>query len=67
MPVWLRWTGPVLQALSLFEVTIGLTGENGAVARLADRIGELIDMQQQVARAIEALGFLDLVGARHLS
>src|SRR6516162_6630535 len=56
------------QALGLFEVTIGLTGRNGAVPRqLADRIGELIDMQQQVARAIEALGFLGLVGARHLS
>jgi hypothetical protein len=32
-----------------------------------DCIGELIDMQQQVARAIEALGFLDLAGAWHLS
>jgi hypothetical protein len=45
-----------------------LTWRNGAVlGQLFDCIGELIDMQQQVARAIEALGFPDLAGAWHLS
>ena len=58
----------LFQALSLFEVAIGLTRRNGTVlGQLFDRIGELIDTQQQVARAIEALGFLDLAGAWHLS
>ena len=37
------------------------------VGQLFDRIGELIDMQQQVARAIQALGLLGLAGAGHLS
>ena len=54
--------------LRLLEVTIGLTRRYGAVPRqLLDRIGELIDTQQQVARAIEALGFLGFAGAWHLS
>jgi hypothetical protein len=58
----------LFQALSLFEVAIGLTRRDRAVARqLLDRVGELIDMQQQAARVIEALGFLSLAGARHLS
>ena len=39
----------------------------GAVSRqLFDSIGELIHTQQQLARAIEALGFLRFAGARHL-
>ena len=37
------------------------------MGQLFDCIGELIDMPQQFARAIEALGFLDLAGAWHLS
>ena len=58
----------LFQPLSLFEVTIGLTRRYGAVPRqLLDRIGELIDVLQQIACAIEALGFLGLAGARHLS
>jgi len=58
----------LFQPLSLFEVAIGLTQRNRAVlGQLFDRIGELIDTQQQIARAIEALGFLDLAGAWHLS
>ena len=62
------WRDRLFQPLSLFEVAIGLTRRNGAVlGQLFDRIGELIDMQQQVARAIEALGFLGLAGAWHLS
>jgi hypothetical protein len=62
------WHDRLFQSLSLFEVAIGLTGRYGAVLRqLLDCIGELIDMPQQVARAIEALGFLSLAGAWHLS
>jgi hypothetical protein len=62
------WRDRLFQPLRLFEVAIGLTRRDRAVARqLLDRIGELIDMQQQVARAIEALGFLRLAGAWHLS
>jgi hypothetical protein len=62
------WRDRLFQPLSLFEVPIGLTRRYGAVSRqLLDRIGELIDMQQQVARTIEALGFLSLAGAWHLS
>ena len=62
------WRDRVFQPLSLFEVAIGLTGRNGAVLRqLLDRNGELIDMQQQIARTIEALGFLGLAGAGHPS
>ena len=48
----LAWRDRVFQPLSLFEVAIGLTRRNGAVlGQPRDRIGELIDMQQQVARA----------------
>ena len=62
------WWDRLFQPLSLFEVAIGLARRNGAVlSQLLDRIGELIDMQQQIARAIEPLGFLRLVGTRHLS
>ena len=62
------WLDRLFQPLSLFEVAIGLTRRYGAVlGQLFDRIGELIDMQQQIARAIEALGFLRLAGAWHLS
>ena len=62
------WRDRLFQPLSLFEVAIGLTRRNGAVpGQLLDRIGKLIDMPQQVARAIEALGFLGLAGAWHLS
>ena len=62
------WRDRLFQPLSLFEVAISLTRRNGAVlGQLFDRIGELIDMQQQIARAIEALGFLGLAGAWHLS
>jgi len=58
----------LFQPLSLFEVPIGLTLRNGAVpGQLFDRVRELIGMQQQVARAIEAFGFLHLAGAWHLS
>jgi len=58
----------LFQTLSLLEVAIGLTRRNGAVSRqLFDSIGELIHTQQQLARAIEALGFLRFAGARHLS
>jgi hypothetical protein len=58
----------LFQSLRLFEVAIGLAGRYGAVLRqLLDRIGELIHTPQQVARAIEALGFLGLAGAWHLS
>ena len=47
----------LFQPLSLFEVPIGLAGRYGAgMGQLFDRIGELIDTPQQVARAIEALG-----------
>jgi len=46
----------------------GLTRRYGAVpGQPLDRNGELIEVQQQVARAIEALGFLGLAGAWHLS
>ena len=62
------WRQRLFQPLSLFEVAIGLTRRNGAVlGQLFDRIGELIGLQQQVARAIEALGLLGLAGAWHLS
>ncbi len=62
------WWDRLLQPLSLFEVAISLTRRNGAVlGHLFDRIGELIDTQQQIARAIETLDFLDFAGARHLS
>ena len=62
------WWNRLFQPLCLFEVAIGLTRRYGAVLhQLLDRIGELIDVQQQVARAIEALGFLGLAGAWHLS
>ena len=61
------WRDRLFQPLRLFEVPIGLTGRDRAVARqLLDRVGELI-VQQQVARAIETLDFLDFAGARHLS
>ena len=41
----------LFQPLSLFEVAIGLTRRYGAVpGQLLDRDGELIDVQQQVAR-----------------
>jgi len=40
----------------------------GALSRQPlDRFGKLIDVPQQVACAIEALGFLGLAGAWHLS
>jgi len=62
------WRDRPFQALSLFEVAIGLTGRYGAVLRqLLDCIGELIGMPQQVERAIEPLGFLGLAGAWRLS
>jgi hypothetical protein len=62
------WRDRLFQTLSLFEVAIGLTGRYGAVlGQLLDRIGELIDLPQQVERAIEALGFLGPAGAWHLS
>jgi len=52
----------------LIEVAIGLTRRDRAVScQLLDRIGELIGMQQQVARAIEALGFLGFAGVWRLS
>jgi hypothetical protein len=58
----------LFQALSLFEVAIGLTRRNGAVlSQLLDCFGELIDVQQQIARTIEAPGFLRLAGPWHLS
>jgi len=64
----LAWRDRVFQPLSLFEVAIGLTRRYGAApGQPLDRNGELIDVQQQVARAIEALGFLGLVGVLHLS
>jgi len=54
--------------MSLFEVAIGLARRNGAVLdQLLYRIGKMIDMLQQVPRTIEALGILELAGARHLS
>ena len=62
------WRDRLFQPLSLLEVAISLTRRNGAVLdQLFDRIGEQIGMTQQVARAIEALGFLGLAGAWHLS
>jgi hypothetical protein len=62
------WRDRLFQTLSLFEVAIGLTRRNGAVlGQPFGRIGELLDMQQQVARAIESLDFLRLAGAWHLS
>ena len=62
------WWDRFFQPLSLFEVAIGLTRRNGAVlGQLLDGIRKLIDTSQQVARTIEALGSLGLVGARHLS
>ena len=58
----------LFQPLRLFEVAIGLTRRYGTVlGQLLDRSGELIDMQQQIARAIEALGSLGIAGAWHLS
>jgi hypothetical protein len=54
--------------MSLFEVALGLARRNGTVlGQLLDRVGKMIDMLQQVPRTIEALGFLELAGARHLS
>ena len=62
------WRDRLFQPLSLFEVAIGLARRYGAVPRqLLDRNGKLIDVQQQIARAVEALGFLGLAGAWHLS
>src|SRR5438034_8134350 len=41
--------------------SVSLTRRNGEVpGKPSDRIGELIDILQQVARAIESLGFLRL-------
>jgi hypothetical protein len=58
----------LFQPMSLFEVAIGLARRNGAVlGQLLYRIGKMIDMLQQVPCTIEALGFLGLAGARHLS
>jgi len=58
----------LFQPLSLLEVAIGLARRNGAVlGQLFDRIGKLIDMQQQVAGTIEAFGLLGRAGAWHLS
>jgi len=62
------WRDRLFQPLGLLEVAIGLTRRNGAFpGQLFDRIGELIDKQQQVARAIETFGLLGLAGAWHLS
>ena len=62
------WRNRLFQTLCLFEVAISLTRRNGTLLRqLFDRIGELIDAPQQIPRTIEALGFLTLAGAWHLS
>jgi len=62
------WWNRPLQALSLFEVAISLPRRYGTVSgQLLDRVGELVDMQQQIARSIEALGFLGFARAWHLS
>ncbi len=62
------WWDRLFQPLSLCEVAISLARRYGAgMGQLFDRIGELIDMPQQVARAIEALGFQGLAGAWHPS
>jgi len=62
------WWDRLFQSLSLFEVAIGLARRYGAgMCQLFDGIGELIDVPQQFARAIEALGLLGLAGAWHLS
>jgi hypothetical protein len=62
------WWDRLFQPVRLFEVAIGLTRRNGAILdQLLDRIGKLIDMPQQVPRAMEALGFLGLAGAWHLA
>jgi hypothetical protein len=64
----LAWLDRLFQTLCLFEVAISLTGRDGAVpSQLLDRIGELIDTQQQIPRAIEALGFLRFAGTWHMS
>jgi hypothetical protein len=56
------------QLLRLFEVAVGLTRRNGAVAcQPLDYLGQLIDLLEQDPCAIEALGLLDIVGTRHLS
>lgn len=58
----------LFQTLSLFEVAVSLTRRNRAfLGQLFDGIGELVDTQEQIARVIEALGFLILAGAWHLS
>ena len=59
---WHRSLGNVDGAIELgsfFQVAIGLTRRYRAVlSQLFDRIGALIDLQQEIARSIEALGFL---------
>ena len=58
----------LLQTLRLFEVAVSLTRRNGAaLGQLFDRVRELIDVQQQIARAIEAFGLLRFAGAWHMS
>lgn len=43
--------GPAFRTLTLFEVAVSLTPRNGAVlGQLFDRIGELVDTQQQIPR-----------------
>ena len=57
-----------LQLPCLLEITIGLARRNGAVLRqLFDNIGKLIRLLKQNPGAIESLGLLGTVGARHLS
>jgi hypothetical protein len=62
------WRDRLFQLASLFEITIGLPRRDGALpGQRFDGFGELIDVLQQIARSIEAFGFLRLAGARHLS
>ena len=58
----------LLQTLRLFEVTIRLAGRDAAVSdHFFDGVGQMVELLQQAASTIEALGFLGVAGATHMS
>ena len=52
----------------MFQVTVRLALRDSAVENHPfDRIGQMVEALQQTAGMIEAFGFLDPVGACHMS
>ena len=59
--------GP-LQTPRLFEVPICLAGRDAPVPdHLLDSIGQVVELLQQAASSIEALGFEGVAGTAHMS